>query len=122
MAAFPSTLPAPLASGYSIDPQSQVIRTEMETGSPRVRRRSAVRIDHVEIGWVFTDAQMTSFRTWFDSSAGAAGGAGWFNLTIKSGDGSSVVCEARFVEPWSASLSAGFGIWRVGAKVEVRYA
>lgn len=121
MATFPTSLPAALRSGYGLTQQSQTIRTDMETGSPRVRRRSAVRIDHIDVGWVFTDTQMDTFRTWFDSSADCAGGAAWFTLTLKSGDGSSVSAEARFMKDWQAQLTAA-AIWNVTAQLEVRYA
>lgn len=121
MATFPTSLPTPLATGYGITPQPQTIRTEMETGSPRVRRRSAVRIDHIDVGWVFTDAQMDIFRTWFDSPTDCAGGASWFTITIKSGDGSTVSADARFMQDWKSQL-AGRAMWNVTAQLEVRYA
>ena len=119
MASFPTTLPAPLLRGYGLAPQAQTIRTEMEVGAPRVRRRSAARLDQLDVGWVFDQTQMAAFRTWFDDSAEAAGGAGWFTVTIDIGTGGSVSAEARFVDSWQAAL-ADHGLWRVSAKLEVR--
>jgi hypothetical protein len=74
MATWPATLPPPEKPGYQIAPTDPAIRTEMEVGLPRTRRRSAARDDRITVSWKFTDAQMQTFRTFFngDGQGGAA--------------------------------------------------
>lgn len=115
MATWPSTLPQPLLSGYGVEPVDQTLRTDMEVGSPRVRRRTSVRNDQIPVSWLFDATQFSAFRTWFDGDA--AGGAAWFTVALPLGDADST--EARFTEAWRAEkLSATH--WRVTGKLEVR--
>ena len=120
MATWPTTLPAVSLSGYSIEPVDQSVRTDMEVGSARARRRTAARLDIVSVSWLFTDAQMAIFRAWFeDGATGAAGGAGWFTIGLPMGDGGVVSSDARFVGVPKPSLLSGKN-WRVSASLEVR--
>lgn len=89
MSTWPTSLPAPLLSGYGINQQTQVVRTEMETGTPRARRRSAVRFDHIEMGVLLSEAQMALLRDWFDATgttthAGTAQAGGASTITLAS--------------------------------------
>lgn len=119
MAAFPSDLPAPLAAGYGLTPREQTIRTDMDVGAARVRRRSTARLDTVRVSWSLSDAQAQAFRTWFDSSAEAAGGASWFDVTLRLATGGAVAVEARFMGAPGFEFR-GPDRWRVSAELEVR--
>lgn len=120
MATWPSTLPPPLADGYQLQPTDQAIRTDMETGAPRVRRRTAARNDKLSLSWQFTDAEMAIFRAWYENdSTGAAGGAGWFTSSVKIGTGGLVSLACRFSGVYQATYNPGSS-WRVTAQVEVR--
>lgn len=120
MATYPSTLPAPLAGAYSLNPVDQTVRTDMEMGAPRVRRRTAARNDRVAVGWLFTVAELDTFRDWFESaSTGIAGGASWFSVALDVGTGTTLASvEARFVGPFQAARDGNK--WRVTATLEVR--
>jgi len=122
MAAWPTTLPDPLASGYALKPVDMSIRTDMEMGAARTRRRTLVRNDKLSVGWSMTEAQLAAFRTWFEDAAQAAGGASWFSVTLNIGTGGQVAVEARFVGPWQASKTVDHGglRWQVTAELEVR--
>ena len=118
MATWPATLPTPLVDGYELSPSDQTIRTDMEIGSARQRRRTVARNDHVSVAWVFDETQMTSFRAWFDDAvAGVAGGAAWFTTQLRIGSGLESR-EARFIGPWSGQYDGQH--WRIAAKLEVR--
>ena len=119
MAAYPSTLPAPLAAGYAVRPVDQTIRTEMDVGAARVRRRTRARLDRVPVSWVYTDAQLATFRTWFDEDTGAAGGAAWFDITLKVDGGGTTAVEGRFMAAPSYDF-LGADLWRASAELEVR--
>lgn len=124
MATFPTTLPAPMLSGYQANPQDQVVRTQMEVGTARARLRSTAKIDHVTVQWLFTDAQMATFRTWWyqdSASGGSATGTSWFTISLALGQTGLTSVTARFLAPYKASGGAGL-LWNVQAELEVRYA
>lgn len=119
MATFPSTLPAPLLNGYQASPQDQVVRTQMEVGTARARLRSTAKIDRVTVQWLFTDAQMATFRTWYYGDG--ASGTSWFYISLAVGQTGVTSVLARFMQPYTAESGAGL-LWRVQGELEVRYA
>lgn len=124
MATFPATLPAPLLGGYQANPQDQVVRTQMEVGTARARLRSTAKIDRVSVQWLFTDAQMATFRTWWyqdSASGGAATGTSWFTISLALGQTGLTSVTARFLQPYTAQGGAGL-LWNVHGELEVRYA
>lgn len=120
MASWPSSLPNPLSAGYGLDPVDPVIRTDMEVGSPRSRRRTSARDDRIPVSWLMTDAQMATFRSWYENdSTGIAGGAAWFSINLNLGTGGIYNWEARFTSIYSAEFLCA-NRWRVSARLEVR--
>lgn len=105
--------------GYQLSPTSQTIRTDMEVGLPRTRRRTAARNDQISVSWLFTDAEMAIFRAWFDGVSDAAGGAAWFTVSLANGNTGIDSMEAKFVEAWQATVLPGL-YWKVTGKLEVR--
>lgn len=117
MPAWPSTLPTPkLPVGY--EPEDTVIRTEMEKGPPRARRRSlAVPPTRYDITWPdFSRLEMDVFEAWHHFTI--ADGATWFTMSMASGRGITTM-ECLFVGPWKASL-VGENAFRVTAPLLVR--
>lgn len=120
MASWPLNLPSPLADGYSFAPSAQVVRSDMEVGAPRARRRTFARNDRVRANWFLTDAQLEQFRAWFDDSDnGAAAGAAYFDVRLAVATGGLKIVQARFVSPYQA-VHAGAKNWRVSAELELR--
>lgn len=73
MAAWPSSLPRLLAPGYSESPQDQTLRTEMDAGPAKVRRRFSAAVTEQQIRLLLTDAQLATFESFWDTDL--AGGA-----------------------------------------------
>ena len=121
MATWPATLPSPMVNGYKVTPVDTVIRTDMEGGNTKTRRRSNARNDKLAFQMAFTDAEMAIFRAWFDSSTGANGGASWFTISLRTGDGGRLSVEARYSGVWSEGSFDGRN-WIVPMALEVRYA
>lgn len=119
MATWPTTLPQPLLAGYAVSPSDPSLRTEMETGAARSRRRSYGRNDRINASWSMTDAQFSAFRTWFEDDAEAAGGSAWFAITLRIGDTGATSEEARFVGIYQAQMLHR-DRWQVSATLEVR--
>ena len=119
MAAFPSTLPDPLLAGYSLSPVDPSVRTDMEVGGQRVRRRTKARNDKIDLSWCFTDAEMLTFRNWYeDETTGISGGSSWFDIKLNIGLGGSTDEEARFSGIWKAQRDSQY--WKVTATLEIR--
>ena len=119
MATWPATLPAPNLSGYQLTPTDQSLRTEMESGAARSRRRSYARLDRVQVGLILSDAQMDIFRTWFENDAEAAGGSAWFDISLRIGNTGATAQSARFIGSFQANLLKS-DKWAVSAQWEVR--
>lgn len=110
------TLPTPVVGGYALEPTDKVIRTDMEVGSPRTRLRSVAELDKVSATWVFTNADMAEFRTWFRTTA--AHGSAWFDLKLNLGNGGLETAECKFIGTWKDSPSGR--LHTVTAQLEVR--
>ena len=120
MATFPATLPAPSYNGYQLAPEDQTVRTDMEVGPARQRRRTAARNDQISLTWEFDDAEMAIFRDWFDDAAEAAGGDAWFTgLSLATGNTGLTAEECRFIGAWTGVPLPGLR-WNITAKLEIR--
>jgi hypothetical protein len=115
MAIFPSTLPDPLLSGYSVAPTQGFVRSEVETGPARQRKRYSATPAKVTLKWIFTAAQMVTFRNFFNSDINK--GASWFDIYLNVGDGYAPM-QARFSTQYSAAL-LGANNWEVSGSLEV---
>ena len=58
---WPDTLPTPSAPGFDLSPVDQAIRTNMEVGAQRVRRRTEADFDRVTMAWKFNPYEMDAF-------------------------------------------------------------
>lgn len=120
MPAWPSTLPAPLTENYGVDATDTTVRTDMDSGPARVRRRFTAAPDMLTATWRLSEAQMAIFRTFFEDDIDH--GAAWFDMPVKDGrtEGGETQ-EVRFSAPWRASYIGGYG-WTISATIEVRNA
>lgn len=89
---WPDTLPGASMPGFGLSPLDPNLRTDMEIGSQKVRRRTLYRIDRVSAAWIFKDTQMKAFRSFIEglpvSIAGASDSlAAWtlLNATLSAG-------------------------------------
>ena len=116
MSTWPASLPQPNLNGYAIKPDAGFIRTDMDVGPARQRRRYTAPPSRISASWVFNATQMAAFKTFFETTLDL--GSGWFTLNINAGAGMADK-DCRFTEPYQASLSAS-GVWSVSASLEVR--
>lgn len=118
MAAYPSTLPKPLIDGYGGSQDVAFIRTEMEAGSKRQRQRFSAANDQLNVNWLFTFEQMSTFRNFYNSSVNR--GSDWFTIELDVGEGFNTF-DARFTQAYQYSRVQG-NLWNVSANLEVRNA
>ncbi len=119
MATWPSTLPNLSFTGYSLTAGSQVIRSDMDSGMARQRRRFSARIDKLEGMIEVTGAELVIFEDFVDDDCN--GGASWFECPIADGNGVRLL-ECRIVngDYKAVPLDAYNKIWNVTFKLEVR--
>jgi hypothetical protein len=114
---FPPSLPQyPLMAGYTENVGINIIRSPMELGPAKQRRRGS-KPTTMSINYVFTDAQLTTFQTFvIDTIKGVAR----FNYTHPR-TGASI--EVRIVPNGEGDLYScnkeGDDVWMVGFNIEV---
>lgn len=113
MPTWPNTLPKPGPGGYSESLQSGLLRTDMEMGPPKVRRRFTATSTLIEMRMVFTAAELATLESFYKNDCLA--GALPFDWNHPR---TGAAIKARFVAPYSVG-SVGRGYWPVSLQVEV---
>lgn len=92
---WPNTLPAaPLVEGFHETPGQTAVRTQMEQGPAKVRRRTTAGVDSMSLLLLLSKAQVATLESFFSDTL--AGGALGFAYTHPR-TGLSVTC--RFTAP-----------------------
>lgn len=118
MAVWPGTLPSPIVSNYADTPVSAFIRTDMESGTARQRRRFTATPHRLTASWMLTSVQMAAFKSFFESTINF--GTDWFTMSIDVGAGITAY-DCRFTAPYQANF-LGIGNWTVSGQIEIRNA
>lgn len=113
---WPVTLPLPSIGGYSVHPGEAILRTEMEAGPARQRRRYTQVPSRISVRWIFRRDQFALFEAWYRWQAKEGGE--WFDINLLGGLG-LVVHEARFTRPFDAKPRSGV-LWDVSSELEIR--
>lgn len=114
---WPSTLPLPTVQGYGVQPGEAILRTEMEAGLARQRRRFTDVPTKVSVRWIMRRDQYAIFEGWYRWHARE--GASWFAITLLGGLG-LLEQEARFTRQFSSRLLAGGTLWEITSELEIR--
>ena len=114
---WPQTLPLPTVQGYGVQPGEAILRTEMEAGLARQRRRFTDVPTKVSVRWIMRRDQYAIFEGWYRWQAKE--GANWFTITLLGGLG-LLDQEARFTRQFSARLLAGGTLWEITSELEIR--
>ena len=115
--AWPQTLPLPTVQGYVVQPGDSILRTEMEAGLARQRRRFTDVPTKVSVRWIMRRDQYAIFEGWYRWHAKE--GANWFAITLLGGLG-LLEQEARFTRQFSSRLLAGGTLWEITSELEIR--
>jgi hypothetical protein len=116
MISYPSVLPAPTRD-YSLTINNSAIRTQMESGRYRQRRRFLDSENTISVKWLFTDAEFQLFESWtFHALDGATS---WFECPVLVSGGGVTTHQVRIQ---SGSLQAALnrdGGWTVTSVMDV---
>ncbi len=113
---WPTTLPLPSIEGYGLHPGEAILRTEMEAGPARQRRRYTQVPSRISVRWTFRRDQFALFEAWYRWHAKEGGE--WFEINLLGGLG-LVIHEARFTRPFDAQPRSGV-LWEVSSELEIR--
>ncbi len=113
---WPDRLPLPTLEGYGVQPGEAVLRTEMEAGPARQRRRFTDVPSRIAVRWVLRPDRFALFEAWYRWVA-AEGGA-WFEMDLLGGLG-LLPQEARFTRQFEARPHRGL-LWEITSELEVR--
>lgn len=115
-ATFPNHLPLPTVQGYKIKPDDAILRTDMESGLARQRRRFTQTPSKINVRWLMNQEQFSLFEAWYKYHAKE--GAEWFLISLLGGLG-LLQQEARFIKQFEASLFNGI-LWEITSELEIR--
>ena len=113
---WPTTLPLPTIDGYGVHPGEAILRTEMEAGPARQRRRFTQVPSRISVRWLFRRQQFALFEAWYRWHAKEGGE--WFGIDLLGGLG-LVAHEARFTRQFEARVRGGV-LWEVTSELEIR--
>jgi len=112
---WPVSLPQePLAQGFSEQAPSTVIRSQMEAGPPKVRRRFTAGVRNIECQLRLTPAQVDTLDSFFDTTV--AGGSLSFDWKHPR---SGAAVTLRFVEPPSYTPLTRGTLWQASLRLEI---
>lgn len=95
MASWPASLPpTPLAAGYADTPPDNVLRTQMDAGPAKLRRRTTAAVRPLVAPLLLTSAQVATLDTFYSSTL--EDGALAFDWTHPR-TGAAISC--RFLQP-----------------------
>jgi len=109
METWPTSLPLPEQAGYSEQQANNILRTQIDAGAPKQRRRYTAVYTTVKFQMTLTSAQTSTLMSFYNRV-----GAGNFTWTHPR---TSASVTARFIEP--PILSAKDNHILVGVTLEV---
>lgn len=114
---YPVQLPLPLRNGYGLNHVSPLMRTEMQSGRARQRRKYTSVPTIASVTWTLSQPQAQVFEAWFRHDL--SDGAEWFNARIRTPLGLQDY-ECRFADMYSGPNFAGIALWQFSAELEIR--
>jgi hypothetical protein len=116
--AYPPVLPAPLSSGYAMGIGQTDVRTEMDAGPARQRRRHQQKPVQLALSWLMTRDQLSVFEYFYEVVLD--GGAEWFDGPLSSGVGCTASVPLRLISGYEVTQAASDGLWQITASAELR--
>lgn len=113
MPSWPNTLPSPLSDHFQETTPNTVLRTDMEQGPAKVRRRTTAAVRSLSLHYLMSKAQVATLESFYITTL--QGGSLSFAFTHPR-TGSAVTC--RFVKPPEYNSENG-NFFRVSFDLEI---
>lgn len=91
---WPTTLPVPRQEGYSESPPNNTIRSRIDSGAAKVRRRFTAGVRQLTVAYALTQTEVGYLDTFYVTTSKSGSLA--FNYTHPR---TGATVEARFLEP-----------------------
>ncbi|MNZ97837.1 hypothetical protein D3C78_1170980 [compost metagenome] len=120
MIEYPKYLPAPQLDGFGLNTADPTIRSEMQSGRARQRRRFTNVPESAQCSWLMTPLQASYFKAWHKSVL--IDGAEWFSCRLRTQDAidGTMDYDCRFVGMYSGPRWAPRNMWMFSATLELR--
>lgn len=115
MLSIPEGVPLPLRDGYGFTPVSPIVRTTMQSGRARQRRRFISVPTMVSVTWLCNAEQARLFEGWVKWGIGYAD---WFLCPLRTPLGLSPT-RARFTDIYQGPELVGVNHWSYTATLEL---
>ncbi|SFY16111.1 hypothetical protein [Azotobacter vinelandii] len=117
MIEYPEGIPLPLREGYGFQAVSPLLRSDLQSGRARQRRRFTSVPTMASVSWLFSDVQAQLFEAWWEDAL--ISGSQWFECPLKTPEGIQSYV-ARFTDIYSGPNLTGRSHWRFTAELELR--
>lgn len=115
---YPSALPRGLYAGRSYQLVDPLVRSELQSGRARQRRRFSNVPEGAQVSWLFNSVQARAFIAWWRDAL--VDGSLWFECPLDHpGEGyQNYTC--RFTGVYTGPSRTGPDLWSVSAELELR--
>ena len=114
---YPDGLPRGLYSGRTYQLQSPLLRSDLDSGRARQRRRFTSVPEGVSVSWLFDDAQGVTFEAWWRDAL--TDGVSWFECPLDHPLGYDLYA-CRFTDVYKGPIRVGPQLWSYTADLEIR--
>jgi len=104
---------SPLYTGYGEEPQDQAVRSNMDQGAPKVRRRFSAGTTVMALVYSFSVAELAAFETFYETTLQA--GVFKFNFVHPR---TGATKDARLEKPYSLA-PMGVDRWKVSMSLRI---
>lgn len=116
MPAWPLPNKRPLLAGYAEQgPAGNLVRTQMDVGPAKVRRRGSVGVREIAVGFVLTPNNVATFVDWFQNDIGS--GAEAFDFVDVRTE-ATLLCRFKGEPAYSLS-PISTDLWSMEATLEI---
>lgn len=116
MIIYPPQLPLPLRDSYSLKTVSPLMRTPLNSGRSRQRRKFTSVPTEPNVQWLFNNQEAAFFESWF--ARALEDGSRWFQMTLQTAEG-ILDYQCRFTDIYSGPELVGVDHWRYSAVLEM---
>lgn len=118
MIEYPKELPRGLHSGRTYQIVSPLMRSELDSGRARQRRRFKYVPEGAQISWLFNSAQARAFAAWFEQVL--IDGVEWFECPLDHPVLGYQEYTCRFTDIYKGPSRVGPNLWSISAELELR--
>lgn len=115
---YPEGLPRGLHSGRSYQLVSPLMRSDLDSGRARQRRRFRDVPEGAQVAWLFSSVEVRAFISWFRDQL--TDGVLWFECPLDHPALGLTYYTCRFTDVYKGPSRVGPNLWSITAELELR--